>query len=84
MDYNIPRADQIPPIEFSSNPTPCPANPLGFKGCGEAGAAGAPPAVVNAVVDALSEFGIKHIDMPLTPERIWLAIHNATTLQGSP
>ncbi|PPR17877.1 MAG: Carbon monoxide dehydrogenase large chain [Alphaproteobacteria bacterium MarineAlpha9_Bin7] len=84
MDYNIPRADQIPPIEFTSNPTPCPANPLGFKGCGEAGAAGAPPAVVNAVVDALSEFGIKHIDMPLTPERIWLAINNATTLQSSP
>ncbi|HIB57400.1 MAG TPA: xanthine dehydrogenase family protein molybdopterin-binding subunit [Alphaproteobacteria bacterium] len=84
LDYNIPRADEIPSIEFISNPTPCPANPLGFKGCGEAGAAGAPPAVVNAVVDALKEFGVKHIDMPLTPERIWRTINNAATKQDFP
>ncbi len=84
LDYNIPRADEIPPIEFVSNPTPCPANPLGFKGCGEAGAAGAPPAVVNAVVDALKDYGIKHIDMPLTPERIWSAINNSTEQQSTP
>ena len=78
LDYNIPRASQIPSIEFISNPTPCPANPLGFKGCGEAGAAGAPPALVNAVVDALKEYGINHIDMPLTSEKIWLCIQSAT------
>ena len=78
LDYNIPRAGDLPMIEFISNPTPCPANPLGFKGCGEAGAAGAPPAVVNAVVDALKDYGINHIDMPLTPEKIWTAIRTAT------
>jgi len=53
---------------------PCRTNPLGVKGAGEAGAIGAPPALVNAVVDALSEFGIAHLDMPLTPERVWEAI----------
>ena len=78
LDYNIPRASQIPSIEFISNPTPCPANPLGFKGCGEAGAAGAPPALVNAAVDALKDYGINHIDMPLTSEKIWLRIKSAT------
>ena len=77
LDYNIPRADQLPSIEFINNPSPCPTNPLGFKGCGEAGAAGAPPAVVNALVDALKAFGINHIDMPLTPEKVWRSINNA-------
>ena len=56
------------------NEVPCPTNPLGVKGVGEAGITGAPPAVVNAVVDALAEFGVRHIDMPLTPERVWRAI----------
>ena len=83
LDYNIPRADQIPQIEFISNPTPCPSNPLGFKGCGEAGAAGSPPALVNAVVDALSDYKIDHIDMPLTSEKIWSAIQNATNNEVS-
>ena len=77
LDYNIPRADQLPSIEFINNPSPCPTNPLGFKGCGEAGAAGAPPAVVNALVDALKVFGINHIDMPLTPEKVWHSINSA-------
>jgi len=56
---------------------PCKTNPLGLKGAGEAGAIGAPPALVNAVIDALSELGITHLDMPLTPERLWRAIHDA-------
>ena len=56
---------------------PCLTNPLGIKGAGEAGAIGAPPALVNAVVDALAELGIEHLDMPLTPERLWRAIHDA-------
>lgn len=77
LDYAIPRADDVPPIEFVSNPTPCPANPMGFKGCGEAGAAGPPPAVTNAVVDALREYNVTHLDMPLTPERVWRIINNS-------
>ena len=83
LDYAIPRADEIPYIEFVSNPTPCPANPLGFKGCGEAGAAGPPPAVTNALVDALRGYGITHVDMPLTSEHVWRMINTATT-QKSP
>ncbi len=77
MDYCIPRADDVPSIAFATNETPCAANPLGVKGCGEAGAIGAPPAVVNAVVDALGDLGIRHIDMPATPELIWRAIERA-------
>jgi carbon-monoxide dehydrogenase large subunit len=83
MDYCIPRADDVPSIAFATNETPCTSNPLGVKGCGEAGAIGAPPAVVNAVVDALSEFGVRHIDMPATPELIWRAIERAKTASGS-
>jgi len=83
LDYAIPRADEIPYIEFVSNPTPCPANPLGFKGCGEAGAAGPPPAVTNALVDALRGYGITHVDMPLTSEHVWRMI-NTATIQKSP
>jgi carbon-monoxide dehydrogenase large subunit len=71
MDYGMPRADTLPAIEFSYNVVPCKTNPLGLKGAGEAGAIGAPPAVINALVDALSEFGIDHIDMPATPRKIW-------------
>ncbi len=73
-DYCIARAEDLPAIEFAYNIVPCRTNPLGVKGAGEAGAIGAPPALVNAVVDALSEFGIAHLDMPLTPERVWEAI----------
>ncbi len=74
MDYCMPRADNVPAIESSYNIVPCRSNPLGVKGAGEAGAIGAPPAVINALVDALAEHGIEHIDMPATPERIWQAI----------
>jgi aerobic carbon-monoxide dehydrogenase large subunit len=74
-DYCLARADDLPPIEFAYNIVPCRTNPLGIKGAGEAGAIGAPPALVNAVVDALAELGIEHLDMPLTLERLWRAIH---------
>jgi aerobic carbon-monoxide dehydrogenase large subunit len=76
-DYCLARADDLPAIEFAYNVVPCRTNPLGVKGAGEAGAIGAPPALVNAVVDALGELGIEHLDMPLTPERVWRAIHTA-------
>src|SRR5213079_3403131 len=68
-DYCLPRADDLPAIEFAYNVVTCRTNPLGVKGAGEAGAIGAPPALVNAVVGALAEVGIAHLDMPLTPER---------------
>jgi aerobic carbon-monoxide dehydrogenase large subunit len=76
-DYCLPRADDLPAIEFAYNVVPCRTNPLGVKGAGEAGAIGSPPALVNAVVDALAELGIEHLDMPLTPERVWAAIRAA-------
>jgi carbon-monoxide dehydrogenase large subunit len=76
-DYCIARAEDLPAIEFAYNVVPCRTNPLGVKGAGEAGAIGAPPALVNAVVDALAELGIAHLDMPLTPERVWRAIYAA-------
>ena len=76
-DYCIARAEDLPAIEFAYNVVPCRTNPLGVKGAGEAGAIGAPPALVNAVVDALAELGIEHLDMPITPERLWRTIHNA-------
>jgi carbon-monoxide dehydrogenase large subunit len=78
MDYAMPRAADLPMIgvDHSCN-TPCTHNPLGVKGCGEAGAIGSPPAFVNAVVDALSDMGVHHIDMPLTPRRVWEAIRQA-------
>ena len=74
MDYCLPRADDLPPLNFVSNGTPTTRNPMGVKGCGEAGAAGSPPAVINALVDALKDYGVQHIDMPATSERIWSAI----------
>lgn len=80
MDYAMPRADNFPKFTVDhSSQTPCTHNPLGVKGCGEAGAIGSPPAVVNAVLDALNSAGhdIPHIDMPLTPSRVWSAIQSA-------
>ncbi|MGA3306635.1 MAG: xanthine dehydrogenase family protein molybdopterin-binding subunit [Stellaceae bacterium] len=77
MDYAMPRAADIPPVEFAFNVVPCTTNPLGLKGAGEAGAIGAPPAVINAVVDALAELGIDAIDMPATPHSVWRAIRQA-------
>jgi carbon-monoxide dehydrogenase large subunit len=77
MDYALPRAEDIPVMEVGDHPVPAKSNPLGTKGCGEAGCAGSLSTIVNAVLDALSEYGIKHIDMPLTPERVWRAIEDA-------
>ena len=74
MDYAMPRASDLCAIETSSNPVPTKTNPLGVKGAGEAGCVGALPAVANALVDALSVLGVRHIEMPATPERIWRAI----------
>jgi aerobic carbon-monoxide dehydrogenase large subunit len=71
MDYWMPRADNMPHIDFKANEVPCTTNPLGAKGCGEAGTVGAAPAFVNAVVDALSDYGVAHIDMPVTPLKLW-------------
>jgi carbon-monoxide dehydrogenase large subunit len=75
MDYAMPRAHMMPWIESSHTITPSPVNPLGVKGVGEAGTIGCSPAVVNSVVDALSHLGVRHIDMPMTPEKIWKLIH---------
>ena len=77
MDYGIPRADLLPPIVSKWNEIPCQSNPLGIKGAGEGGTVGAAPAVINAILNALGEFGITHIDMPATPQRLWQAIHGA-------
>jgi carbon-monoxide dehydrogenase large subunit len=77
MDYGLPRADDLPFFDFATQNVPCTTNPLGIKGAGEAGAIGAPPAFVNAVVDALAHLGIDHLDMPLTPSRVWEAIEAA-------
>ncbi|MBL8654253.1 MAG: molybdopterin-dependent oxidoreductase, partial [Alphaproteobacteria bacterium] len=74
MDYAMPRAYDLPPIRFAYNEVPCRNNPLGVKGAGEAGAIGAPPSIIAAVVDALAEYGVKHIDMPATPEKVWRLI----------
>ena len=74
MDYTIPRADNFPAIEVDLIEVPCASNPLGVKGAGEAGAVGSPPALINAVVDALRPVGVTHIDMPATPEKVWQAI----------
>lgn len=74
-DYAMPRADDVPFIDFVSSPTPATTNPLGAKGCGEAGCAGSMPAVMNAIVDALAPFGITNVDMPATPLKIWSLIH---------
>ena len=77
MDYTMPRADNMSYIDVVSNPCPTATNPLGCKGAGEAGTVGAVPCVMNSVVDALSEYGIRHIDMPATPAKIWAAIEAA-------
>jgi aerobic carbon-monoxide dehydrogenase large subunit len=73
-DYTMPRAGDLPYFILSTNVTPCTHNPLGVKGCGEAGAIGAPAAITNALVDALKPLGIRHLDMPATPERLWRLI----------
>jgi carbon-monoxide dehydrogenase large subunit len=76
MDYAMPRAHNLSDMHVEANAVPTKTNPLGTKGAGEAGCVGALPAVVNAVVNALSEFGIRHIEMPATSERIWRAMQS--------
>jgi len=73
-DYALPRADDLPDIQVELLEIPCATNPLGVKGAGEAGAVGSPPAIINAVLDALADDGVRHIDMPATPERVWQAL----------
>jgi carbon-monoxide dehydrogenase large subunit len=77
MDYAMPRADDFPNFTIGHVCTPCTTNPLGTKGCGEAGAIGSPPAVMNAVLDALAPLGVKDLDMPASPNRVWNAIQQA-------
>jgi len=77
----MPRAHDAPNITVASHPVPTKSNPLGAKGCGEAGTSGGLPSVANAVVDALSELGIRHIEMPMTSARIWQAIEDAQRKQ---
>ena len=77
MDYAMPRANDLPEFKLATVCTPCTHNPLGTKGCGEAGAIGSPPAVINAVLDALQDLGVKELDMPASPPRVWQAIQQA-------
>ena len=77
QDYALPRASDLPNFSFESHAVPCTTNPVGAKGCGEAGCAGSLPAVMNAVVDALAGLGVGHVNMPATPERVWQAINTA-------
>jgi len=81
MDYHVPTAADVPSFTLDHTVTPSPVNALGVKGIGEAGTIGAAPAVVNAVMDALSSIGVKHLDMPLTPERVWRAIRAAKPME---
>jgi aerobic carbon-monoxide dehydrogenase large subunit len=81
LDYALPRADMVPGIRSQFQETPSPINPLGVKGIGESGAIGAPPTIVHAVLDALSPFGIMHLDMPLTAPKVWAAIQHARAEQ---
>jgi carbon-monoxide dehydrogenase large subunit len=76
LDYALPRAHNLPSFETAHTTTPCPHNPLGVKGIGEAGAIASPVAVTNAVGDALAPYGVRHLDMPLTPEKVWRAIQS--------
>ena len=71
MDYAIPKASSVPTYELDRTVTPCPYNPMGLKGVGETGTIASTPAVMNAIVDALSPYGVDHLDMPASPQRIW-------------
>jgi carbon-monoxide dehydrogenase large subunit len=85
LDYAVPRANEVPAITFETRNVRCTHNPLGVKGAGEAGAIGSCPAVVNAIVDALwRAFGISHLDMPVSPERVWGAIESARRRAATP
>jgi aerobic carbon-monoxide dehydrogenase large subunit len=86
LDYAVPRADRVPAIRSYFQETPSPTNPIGVKGIGESGTIGAPPTIVHAVLDALAPFGIAHLDMPMTPSKVWQAIQEArsSTDQANP
>jgi carbon-monoxide dehydrogenase large subunit len=77
MDYTMPRADDFPHFSFDTNEILCTTNPMGIKGAGEAGTVGALGAVINAIVDALKGYGVRHVEMPATPERIWQILRDA-------
>ena len=77
MDYAMPRADELPHVDFTTHPVPCTTNPLGVKGCGEAGNGGSYPAVYNAIMDALDGNGGRELGIPATPDRVWQALHGA-------
>jgi carbon-monoxide dehydrogenase large subunit len=79
MDYAVPRARMLPSFKVENNEVLAPSNPLGVKGAGEGGSTGAPPAMINAIVDALREFGVRDVPMPATSERIWRAIQAGRT-----
>jgi carbon-monoxide dehydrogenase large subunit len=84
LDYCIPRADNLPPINVTLDPSaPCRTNPLGAKGCGESGAIGGPPCVVHGVLDALAPLGVTTLNTPLTPEKVWRAIQDAKSAQAA-
>jgi aerobic carbon-monoxide dehydrogenase large subunit len=74
-DYAVPKASMVPSYHMDKTCTPTPVNPMGVKGAGEAGTIAATPAVANAVIDGLKHLGVKHIDMPMTPERVWRAMN---------
>jgi carbon-monoxide dehydrogenase large subunit len=77
IDYALPRADNLPPLEITLAELPTAVNPLGVKGAGQAGCMAAPQTIINAILDALAPLGVAHVDMPATPERIWRAIRSA-------
>jgi carbon-monoxide dehydrogenase large subunit len=77
LDYSVPTANEMPPLTIDSTVTPSPTNELGVKGIGEAGTIASSAAVINAIVDALAPFGIKHVDMPASPDRLWKQIQEA-------
>jgi carbon-monoxide dehydrogenase large subunit len=77
MDYGMPRADTMPDVQTELEEVPCKTNPLGVKGIGESGTIGAPPTVINAIIDALEPLGVDRIDMPATPARVWQTIARA-------
>jgi carbon-monoxide dehydrogenase large subunit len=83
MDYALPHAVHAPNMPMNSHPVPAKTNVLGAKGCGEAGCAGALPSVMNALVDALRPMGIRHVDMPATPEKVWSLIQAAQVKQAA-
>jgi carbon-monoxide dehydrogenase large subunit len=79
MDYVMPRADGMPRITTSHHGVPCTTNPLGVKGAGESGVAGSLPSAMNAIIDALAQRGVRHLDLPASPQRIWRALHEVNT-----